>query len=102
MRIIPLQPIPSQVVRCILNGQACKIAVYQKSTGVFIDLYVADRLIVAGAFALTGNKLVRSEYLGFVGDIGFIDVRPDDPSEVEAGEVYYTGIGSRFLLAYIP
>ena len=102
MIVVPAQPLPAQVLRCILGGQACKIVIFQKSTGVFVDLYAADQLIVAGALALTGNKLVRSEYLAFSGDIGFVDTTPDEAPLSEPEMVYYTGIGSRYLLVYVP
>lgn len=69
---------------------------------MFVDLYVAEKLVVAGALALTGNKLVRSEYLGFEGDLGFVDTTPDEAPLNGPEMVYYTGIGTRYLLVYVP
>ena len=91
--IVPLQPLASQTVALTLNGQACKINVYQKSTGLFCDLYVNDGLIIGGVICQHLNVIVRSAYLGFSGDIAFYDTqRTDDP--------VYTGLGSRWLLGY--
>lgn len=94
MKIIPLAAVPSQTLTVQLAGQACRINVYQKSTGLFVDLYVSDALIVGGVIALDRNRLVRSAYLGFVGDLEFADTQGlEDPVS--------TGLGSRFLFCYL-
>ena len=97
MQIIPIQPIPAQVLSASLNQQATQIVIRQKTTGVFVDVYVDDALIVGGVIALNCNVIVRSAYLGFVGDIAFVDTQatplgPTDP--------VFTGFGDRFVLAY--
>lgn len=94
MQIIPTQAVPNQAITVTLAEQSCQINVYQKLYGLFVDLYVLDTLIVAGAPALNLNRIVRSTYLGFVGDLIFIDTQgADDPS--------FTGLGTRFHLAYL-
>ena len=77
-----------------LGGQRCQIDVRQRRTGLFLDLYVAGNLVIAGALCQDRNPVVRSVYLGFAGDLAFIDTQgTDDPS--------YTGLGSRWVLAYL-
>lgn len=94
MLIIPLQPVPNQATTVILAGQYCQIDVYQEPAALFIDLYKNNELVVAGAIAENLNRIVRSAYLGFEGDLAFIDNEGNtDP--------YYTGLGSRYSLAYI-
>jgi hypothetical protein len=94
MLIVPLAPLPSQTVTVPLGGQDCRIDVYAKTTGVFLDLYVSGVLIVGGAICRDRVRIVRDAYLGFAGDLGFYDTQGrDDPSSA--------GIGGRFLLAYI-
>jgi hypothetical protein len=94
MQIIPIQALANQAVNVTLAGQSCRINVYQKLYGLFLDLYVDEALIVAGAPAQNLNRIVRSAYLGFVGDLIFIDTQgADDPT--------YTGLGTRFHLAYL-
>jgi hypothetical protein len=94
MKIIPLQALPSQTVSVLLANQNCTINVYQKSTGMFLDLYVDSTLIIGGVIGQDRNKIVRDAYLGFVGDLAFIDSEgADDP--------VYTGLGGRFSLAYL-
>lgn len=94
MRIIPVQSVASQDLTVQLADQVCQITIRQKALGLFLDLAVNNASIVAGVFCQNLNKIVRSTYLGFTGDLCFIDTQgTDDP--------IYTGLGSRFVLAYI-
>lgn len=94
MQIIPLQAVPKQSVLVVLEDQNCQINVYQTFYGVFFDLYVDGALVLAGAIAQNLNPIVRTGYLGFSGDLAFIDNQgSEDP--------VYTGLGSRFSLAYL-
>jgi len=94
MLIVPLQPVPNQTVVVGLGGQVCQISIYQTGRGLFVDLYLGNVLIIGGVIAENLNRIVRSLYLGFSGDLAFIDNEgSDDP--------VYTGLGSRFSLAYV-
>lgn len=91
--LIPLQPAKSQVVTVQLSGQSCRIKVHHRTFGMYVDLYVNDALIIGGVLALNLNKIVRSKYLGFKGDLYFQDTQGrDDPQ--------WQGLGSRFMLLY--
>lgn len=91
---IPTQPVPNQTLQVQLAGQNCRINIAQKRTGMFLDLYVDEGLIIGGVICENKNRIVRSAYLGFIGDLGFVDTRgSDDP--------YFTGLGSRFVLVYL-
>lgn len=94
MLIVPLQPVPSQIVSVLLANQPCQIEVMQKSTGMFLNLSVNNSLIIGGVICENLNRIVRNAYLGFIGDLAFIDNEgTSDPD--------YTGLGSRFDLAYL-
>lgn len=94
MQIVPLKPVPNQALTVILAGQYCQINVYQEPSGIHVDLYVNNEIVIAGVIAENLNRIVRSTYLGFAGDLAFIDNQGDtDP--------YYTGLGTRYSLAYI-
>lgn len=94
MQIIPIKALPNQAVTVTLAGQNCQVNIYQKLYGLFLDLYVNNTLVIAGALALDRNLLVRSAYLGFVGDLTFVDKQgTSDPT--------YDGLNSRYFLAYI-
>ncbi len=94
MLLIPLSPTPSQTLNVTLAGQACTINVYQKFYGLFCSIFVNQTPIIQGVLCLNRNYIVRSTYLGFIGDLGFIDTQgTSDPS--------YTGLGDRFALLYL-
>jgi len=96
--IVPLQPVPNQAVTIALANQLCQINVYQKGTALYLDLLVNNVAVITGTICENLNRLVRSLYLGFSGDLAFIDNQgSEDP--------VYTGLGptadARFTLAYI-
>ena len=94
MQIVPTQPVPYQIIIVQLNGQNCQINVRQLFYGIFVDLLVNNVLLIGGVLAQDRNILVISPYLGFIGDLMFIDNEgTQDP--------YYTGLGARYSLAYL-
>ena len=93
MLIIPIQAVPSQQLQTTVGGQACSLNVYEKSTGLYIDVLMNSSLIIGGVLCLNRNVIVRDAYLGFIGDFAFVDTQgSSDPT--------YTSLGSRFLLYY--
>lgn len=95
MITIPLAAVPSQTLSVILGGQPCKIAVYQLSSGVFLDLTVTGVLLVSCAICRDRTAVLRYPYINFVGDLAFVDTQgSSDPD--------YTGFGTRFQLGYLP
>lgn len=94
MLIVPLNANPNQTLTVGLNNQACQLDVYQKTGGLFMDVYVNNALIIAGVLCENLNRIVRSLYLGFSGDFVFYDTQgTNDPD--------YAGLGSRFVLVYL-
>lgn len=94
MRTIPLESLKSQSVSVELAGQLCVIKLIQRASFIYMDLTVNGNPIMQGVPCLYGNKMVRYSYLGFIGDLVFLDnVGAHDPS--------YEGLGGRFVLYYI-
>ena len=94
MLVVPIQALPNQQLQVQLGSQACTIELTQGGYCLFMNLYVSGTLIVAGAFCQNLNRIVRDLYLGFVGDICFIDTQgTTDP--------VFTGLGSRYQLLYL-
>lgn len=90
---IPLQAVPSQRFTVQLGSQSCVIAVYQKSTGLYLDLAVGSIPVVTGALCRDRAWIIRDGYLGFSGDLAFVDTQgTDDPT--------YEGLGARFQLVW--
>ena len=48
MEIVPLQAVPNQAVLTSLNGQQTQLNVYQKRTGLFMDIFVGNSLVLSG------------------------------------------------------
>jgi hypothetical protein len=94
MLVIPLQPLPAQALTVSLDSQPVQLTIRQRSTGLFADVYVNNGLIIGGVICQDRNRLIRDAYLGFVGDLAFYDTQG-------VADPYYTGLGSRYLLAYL-
>lgn len=93
MRIVPLQPLPAQVVYTMLNDQLTRLRVYQKPTGIYIDVSLNDALVIGGVICQNKNRIIRSKYLGYIGDLAFFDTQGDTDPE-------FSGIGTRYFLGY--
>lgn len=94
MQTVPLQPVPSQLTRVVLGGQNCQINLYQKDEGLFVDVNVDGSDFVDCVIARNLVALVCREYLGFIGNLLFVDTQGvDDPN--------YSALGSRWNLVYL-
>jgi len=93
-QVIPLSAVPNQTITALLGNQNCRINVQQKFFGLYLDLAVGNTTIVLGVICQNDNLLVRYQYLGFVGDLLFIDTQgTNDPT--------FDGLGSRYQLVYL-
>lgn len=103
-QIIPLQAAPSQgPIQAVLNGQSCQLNVWQKGDGasakMYLDLMCNGNWIQQGRLCLNNVLIVRHAYLGFVGDLTFIDTQG-------LTNPVYTGFNpnqqlARYLLLYL-
>jgi hypothetical protein len=108
--VVPLQPVPYQTVAVTLNNQSVQLDVYTLQASalaavvgtalvspppLFMDVLVNNLPIIGGVICQNLNRIVRSLYLGFVGDFTFLDNSGNglDPS--------YAGLGSTFSLIYL-
>ena len=93
---IPLAAVANQALVVTLGAQNCQINVYQKTQGLFLDLYIGFTPVVVGALCLNLTRIVRDAYLGFSGDLCFNDTQG-------ATDPYYTGFGTtpRYLLTWL-
>ena len=93
MLVVPLQAVPNQTVSVHLGGQNCQIDIRQAAYGLFLNLRVDNVPVLLGVICENLNKIVRSTYLGFSGDLAWIDTQgASDPT--------YEEIGSRYFLGY--
>ena len=99
MQVIPIQPVPSQQVLCVLGGQNCQIAIYERAaqgfTNIYVDLNSNGTNMFLATLAHNGDPLDPcNSYDGFQGNLFFVDTQGvDDPQ--------YTGFGTRWFLVYL-
>lgn len=93
IQILPIVSVPYQTFTIQLNNQNCAINLYQLTTGLFFDLVLNDNSIVNSMICLNLVGLVREEYLGFIGQLAFIDTQGTSDPE-------YSQLGSRYKLVY--
>ena len=95
MLIIPVQPVPNQVVSVVLNGQYTQLNIYYKAAyGLFMDVLLNNVIIISGVICWNANRIIRSAYLGYSGDFCWFDNQgTSDP--------VYTGLGTQYSLVYL-
>ena len=94
MLTISIEPQKSQSISVSLAGQKCVIRMIQRESFIYMDLTVNDNPIMQGVPCLYGNKMVGYSYLGFKGDLVFLDSDgQQDP--------HWDGLGNRHILYYI-
>lgn len=94
MLIIPTQPVPSQNFQIVLDGQAMTFRIYQTDYGLFLDALLTNAPLITGVLCENQEPLVQEPYLGFSGELVFVDTQGTDAP-------IYTGLGTRFQLAYL-
>ena len=91
---IPLQPGQNQTLSVLLGGQQCKISVYEKSTGTYLDLFVNDVAIATTVKCLDRTAIPIEPYKYFNGELMFIDTLGNsDPVA--------SGFGTRYQLVWL-
>lgn len=91
---IPLQSVENQTVTVLLNNQNCQINIYQKSTGVYLDLFKDNNAIVTTRLCVDRVPIVRNRSSGFIGELVFID-------EFGSQNPDYLGLGVNYRLYYV-
>lgn len=91
--VIPIRAIQAQSLNVIINGALIRIDLYQRSTGLYLDLWQNSIKTVAGAICQNMNPILHAPYLGLGGDLFFLDLQgSSDPT--------FDGLGSRYILIY--
>jgi hypothetical protein len=111
MQVIPLSANPSQTLQVGLNGQQVFLSLYQKTpivdeygvaAGLFLDMTLNGTPVLTGVRCLDRTRLLLDrKYLGFVGDLIFIDVTGTGAPTFTGAPPYYKGLGTQFVLVYL-
>jgi len=76
---IPLKPSINQRITTNVNNQTITLDIYARSTYLFVDFYLEDTLLVAGAHAVNASYI--DDYTtNFVGYLFFLDSTQNDPT----------------------
>lgn len=91
--LVPLAAQPAQVLKISLSGAVLQIALRQRSTGLYADLWQNETRMFSGGLCQDRTWLVRSAASGLLGDFCFVDTQgTQDP--------VYTELGTRYQLLY--
>lgn len=89
-QVVPVQAVERQELSVQLGGQSVDLAIYAKTTGLYVDMDLNGAVHVRGVRALNS---VPFNDLGFSGALYFADTRGGD-------EPAWKGLGSRFELRW--
>lgn len=99
-QLVPLSAVPAQTLSAVLAGQNCQLSVYQKSTGLYLDLAVGGTPILNTMICRNAARLLLDRtYLGFVGDLLFVDTQA--ATLLDGADPTYAGLGAQFQLIYL-
>ena len=70
---------------------------------MYMDLFVNNNPIIEGVICQNFRRIVRSLYLGLIGDFWFADqLSTFDANGIAIGsDPIYTGLGTQFILQYL-
>ncbi len=92
--VVPLLPVSSQVLTVTLDGQSCRLEVFARTFGIFVNVFVADVPVALGVQARDRVPIVRAKYSGFRGDLIFVDTQgTDDPVAASFGGRHFLAFG---------
>lgn len=94
MITVSLEAVKEQTVNVALNQQQCSIRLVQRESAIYMDLSVNNVPLIQGVPCLYANKMVRYPYLGFSGDLVFLDTQGTSDPE-------YSNLGGRYKLFYM-
>jgi len=97
MIVVPLAAVPSQILTITLGEKNCQIMVYTLGVDnrLYADVLIDGAPIITAVLCQDRVRIVQLAYLAFPGDLAFVDTQGvTDP--------IYSGLGSRYLLVYLP
>lgn len=94
MQVIPVQPVPSQLVKTVVAGQNCQIFLHQEGDQLYFDLNVNGTDIVTCVLCEDANPLVCIQYEGFQGNFLFNDTQGNSDPQPD-------GLGERYQFVYL-
>lgn len=89
---IPLIPnTPAQSLFVPIGGYGALVTLAQKATGLYADVSVAGVPLVSSVLCRDGAPIINAPYLGFPGDLAFIDTQGNSDPD-------WLGLATRYAL----
>ena len=95
MQQIPIRAVSNQTLFTTLGSQDVQINIRQRITGVYFDLYLSNTRLVSAVYGRNMTPMVVDAYLGFVGDVMWVDTLGLNQDPV------WSGLGTQFALVYL-
>lgn len=90
---VPISAVPAQMFKITLAEQILQIALRQRSTGLYADIWCAGTRVLSGVLCQDRTWLARTAATGLPGDLAFMDTQGvQDPQS--------TGLGTRYVLLW--
>jgi len=94
MITIPVQPIPSQSVKCVLEEQNVIVKITQSYNGINADVSVNGEAVSTAVIIRNAVQLCATNRYKLSGALFIIDTQGDEDPFAE-------GLGERFILVYL-
>lgn len=94
MKKIPLQAIPSQKVRVVLDEQNVVLSFYYRFGNIYADIICNDSIVQKGAVCRNRVNIVQIANITFDGGLYFLDLLGDSDPQ-------YKLLGQRYILIYV-
>lgn len=91
---IPLQAIPNQQLRVVLDNQACIIHLYTRNDRLFLDLTVGENVVITGVLCVVDRNILQYPTTYFSGELLFRDTSEADTIP------HWSGLGTTYELFY--
>lgn len=95
---IPLMAYVNQGLLVVLGEQECSVAIYQRGTGMYLDLYNGGETVCQGAICQPGMGIVQVATSAFSGQLYLLDTLSRGN---EQQDPKWEGLGTRWRLYWL-
>lgn len=90
---VPISAVPAQMFKITLAAQTLQIALRQRATGLYADIWCAGTRVLSGVLCQDRTWLARNVATGLPGDLAFMDTQGTQNPQS-------TGLGTRYVLLW--
>ncbi len=90
---VPISAVPAQMFKITLAAQTLQIALRQRATGLYADIWCVGTRVLSGVLCQDRTWLARNAATGLPGDLAFMDTQGTQNPQS-------TGLGTRYVLLW--